>query len=147
MTAAFPTRGLFLYADDDRDDVQLVADAFGAFQDQIDLVTFSNGAQLLKYLEGLPSNIAPCLIILDINMPVLNGRETLALIRESGRYKDTPVVMFSTSNTAGEREYARLFNAVFHSKPIHFAQLTAIVKEMVLQCTELFRLRLEGRQQ
>ena len=94
MTSTLPPKGLVLYADDDLDDLQFIVDAFSEYQSQIDLVTFPHGADLLAYLSTLPEATTPCLVILDVNMPVLNGKETLQAIRAKERFLDMQVVLF-----------------------------------------------------
>lgn len=55
----------------------------------------NNGAEALKVLESC--NQLPHLILLDINMPVLNGKEFLKIIKKNKLYKHIPTVMFTTS--------------------------------------------------
>ena len=55
----------------------------------------NNGAEALKILES--SNQLPHLILLDINMPVLNGKELLKILKSNALYKHIPTVMFTTS--------------------------------------------------
>ncbi|HEX2606218.1 MAG TPA: response regulator, partial [Flavisolibacter sp.] len=82
MTKAFLSKSLVLYADDDSDDIELIQDAFRAYAHNVELVVFRNGLELLDYLKEIrPYQPNPCLIILDINMPILDGKDTLKRIR------------------------------------------------------------------
>ena len=49
MTQSLPPKGLVLYADDDPDDIDLVSEAFSEYAQNVELVTFSDGIELLRY--------------------------------------------------------------------------------------------------
>ena len=63
----------------------------------------ANGEEALAYLENHPSAL-PCLIILDLNMPRMNGTQTLRFLKSDERYKDITVIIYSTSVNPLERE-------------------------------------------
>ena len=74
-----------LWADDDADDLFIVREVMESY-DGYHVVEMSNGRQVLDYLDTIKSSaLLPTLIILDINMPVLNGKETLAMIKGDER--------------------------------------------------------------
>jgi CheY-like chemotaxis protein len=50
-------------------------------------------------------HMLPSFILLDLNMPVLNGRETLRMIRETKSISSVPVVIFSTSSNPNEKSF------------------------------------------
>src|SRR5215210_7426201 len=88
---------LVLYADDDMDDFLMIREAFESY-DHLHLVHALNGEEAFIELNQMhQNNTMPCLIILDINMPLINGREALEKIKAHQHYKDIPVVLFSTS--------------------------------------------------
>src|SRR5215218_1688315 len=96
-----------VYAEDDWDDVQFVRDCFKKYSDKIELVHAPNGSEALTALTDLQQkDIMPCLIILDINMPLMDGRQTLVKIKENHVFKKVPVVMFTTSNSHMDKEFA-----------------------------------------
>ncbi len=137
MTKSLPPKSLVLYADDDTDDQELIREAFDEFSSFIELVTFENGAQLLHYIERLARlQPKPCLIILDINMPVMDGKQTLKKLRGLAECKEVPVVLFTTSTLPAEADYARHHDAGFVTKPLHTRQLHLIVSQLTEHCTD-----------
>jgi CheY-like chemotaxis protein len=90
-----PTSPLILVVDDDEDDRLFIRDAFREHLSTCQLVTAPDGVAALEWLATAPQ--VPTLMLLDINMPRMNGLEVLRKIRESTRWRSLPVVMFTTS--------------------------------------------------
>lgn len=134
---ATPSKSLILYADDDQDDLLLLKDAFTNYSSNIEMKTFENGFQMVTFLKELSvMDETPCLLILDINMPVKSGREALVEIRSMERYKSTPVVLFSTSSSPSDKEFAIQHGAGFITKPINGRQMALIADEFIDHCAE-----------
>jgi CheY-like chemotaxis protein len=130
-------KNIVLYADDDPDDLDLVKDAFTQFAQDVEVLTFENGSEAITYLLRLEEHDpTPCLIILDINMPILNGKDTLVRIRATERFASVPVVLFTTSSQPHDQEFARRHNAGFITKPIEFRQMELIADQFVDHCSE-----------
>ena len=143
MTKSLPPKSLVLYADDDTDDLALLREAFSDYTHVIDLLTFHSGVELLHYLEQLSSlQPAPCLIILDINMPRINGLEVLKQLRSKNGYEDIPVVLFSTSTLPSEAAHAQSLNAGFVTKPLVSSQIHQIVDTLLAHCNDEVKQRL-----
>lgn len=137
MTQSLPPKSFILYADDDRDDIDLVRDIFEDYSQSVELKTFSDGLALLDYIRGIGQfEPAPCLIILDINMPRKDGKETLCELRTIEGYEDVPVVLFSTSTLPSEMAFAKSFNAGFVTKPLHIDQIHQLVDRMLDHCSD-----------
>lgn len=140
MTQTTPPTHLVLYADDDADDIKFVEESFSETTTNIELITAYNGLDLLKYLERLsPFDPDPCLIILDVNMPLLNGKETLLRIRDMQRFRNVPVVLFTTSSTELDKSFARKYNAGFVTKPLNNAQMRNITDRFIEHCSDEVR--------
>ena len=135
MTQSLPPKSLILYADDDPDDLDLVKDLFAKYETVVDLVTFDNGLQLLQYIKrsDLLHN-GPCLVILDVNMPLIDGKENLKRLRSMDGCSDVPIVLFTTSSQPHEAAFAHKYNAAFITKPLHAAQAHMIVDRMLEHC-------------
>ncbi len=137
MTQSLPPKSLVLYADDDPDDIQLLSEAFEVYSNDLELMTFTDGIELLRFIETVdPFHVAPCLFILDINMPLLNGKETLRRLRRLDSFADVPVVLFSTSSLPADAAFAKNFNAGFVTKPLHTNQVHLIIDEIIEHCSD-----------
>lgn len=137
MTKNIAPKNIVLYADDDTDDIELVEEAFRHFASNVEVLTFQNGSQALSYLKNLSDDDpVPCLIILDINMPVLNGKETLVRLRQLEKYEGVPAVLFTTSSMPLDKAFAQRYNAGFVTKPLSFEQMEIIAKQFINHCTE-----------
>lgn len=137
MTQSLPPKSLVLYADDDPEDIELVSEAFQAYAQNVELMTFADGVELLNFIETVdPLHVAPCLFILDINMPRLNGKETLRRLRRIETFAEVPAVLFSTSSLPADAVFAKNFNAGFVTKPLHTNQVHLIIDEIIEHCSD-----------
>jgi len=147
MTQTNTRKHVVLYADDDPDDLMLVKEAFTRYSDNVEVVTATDGEQAISFLAGLDHfDPAPCLIILDINMPRLDGKEALKRIRSLQRFQEIPVVLFTTSSYTVDREFARQHKAGFITKPLDVRQIESIADQFVQHCTDEIKKSL-GKQQ
>ncbi|GGR84861.1 response regulator [Deinococcus sedimenti] len=85
-----------LLADDNLGDRLLAEEAFSALDADVDLHFCENGRQALDRLRG-PDQWQPDVVVLDINMPVMDGFEALRQIRTDPDLRQYPVVMLSSS--------------------------------------------------
>ncbi|GAB4043780.1 response regulator [Spirosoma litoris] len=121
----YPTHAVFI-ADDDEDDRLLLKYAFTQHSPECELIFAEDGLALLDALAQLTSE--PCLIILDLNMPRLNGLEALQVLRLSTQYKHTPIVILTTSSDATDRQDAYALGAnEYLIKPISLDLLGQMV--------------------
>lgn len=124
-----------LYAEDDIDDVFFVQECFKKFDDKINLLRAENGVDALQMLENLhQQDIAPCLVILDINMPVMDGRQALMRIKQNTKFRDLPVVMFTTSNSKLDRDFAIKWGADFLTKPLKYSEVEELAEAFARRC-------------
>lgn len=125
-----------LYAEDDLDDLFMIRQAFEQFDGSTQILHSGNGFEALEQLNKAKANQQlPCLIILDINMPGMNGREALIRIRQSESFKNIPVVLFTTSSSDLDRAFAKKWGAEFITKPLVFSELEMLAKRFVSLCT------------
>lgn len=137
MISPVTSKNIVFYADDDTDDLELVKDAFDRYANNVEVVTAKDGVQALSYLQSLDAyTLTPCLIILDINMPVFNGRDVLKRIKEIPTLAPVPVVLFSTSSSPMDKEFARKYNAGFVTKPLDVSQMKMITELFIDHCSD-----------
>ena len=124
-----------LVAEDDADDRMLLKDAFKESSLVNDLRFVEDGEQLLAYLRRQGQFAEPGdapfagLILLDLNMPRMDGREALAIIKKDAVLKSIPVIVLTTSTEEDDVFYAyRLGVSSYISKPVTFEGLVNVVK-------------------
>jgi CheY-like chemotaxis protein len=126
------TRFVVIYADDDQDDLLLMREAFSKYDNSVEMITVNDGTDLLEYLNVVyHTNLLPILIILDINMPKLNGKETLKAIRKIELFNTIPVILYSTSSSAVDKEFASQHEATFFSKPYTYSELEKVTEKFL----------------
>jgi two-component system response regulator len=113
-----------LVVDDDEEDRFIIQDGFTEVGAE-DIVHFEeNGEKALQYLEdSYNQKDLPSLIILDLNMPRLNGTQTLRAIKSDDRFNNIRVLIYSTSLNKIEKEQCMLLGAEeYIIKPLTFAE-------------------------
>jgi CheY-like chemotaxis protein len=118
-----------LYVDDDREDRELFSEAIANINPSINCLLASNGADAMTKL----TQSKPDYIFMDINMPVMDGKECLQQIRNDPSLAHIPVIMYSTSSNERDiSECSALGANDFIVKPSSFRalcdELTAIFK-------------------
>ncbi len=123
-----PTHSVFI-ADDDEDDRLLLQYAFTQHCPECHLRFAEDGLVLLADLDQDSS--LPCLIILDLNMPRLNGLEALRVLRHSVLYQQTPIVILTTSSDEADKKLAYELGAnEFLVKPLSLDSLGKMVQHL-----------------
>ncbi|RPD49090.1 response regulator [Paracnuella aquatica] len=89
-----------LIVEDDEDDQNLLSSAFEKIGKRELVRFFKNGHDLLRHLDAMPPGQHPALVVLDYNMPLLNGGQTLRRIRAHATQHSVPAVVFSTGFTS-----------------------------------------------
>jgi CheY-like chemotaxis protein len=110
-----------LLIDDDKDDQFLFCEALKEISENIAFDVADNGIQGIRLLND--SKTLPDFLFLDINMPLMNGWETLKIIRASPPLHDLPVTMYSTSNCKEEMYIFQKMQAKYIVKPGSFETL------------------------
>ena len=123
-----------LIAEDDVDDRFLLKKAFeeSGFTESVDFV--DNGIQLLEYLkqsQQAQRQNYPRLILLDLNMPRMDGKKVLKEIKEDPEFKKIPVVVFTTSrNELIINKCYEMGANTYIIKPVSFDGLLSIVQQL-----------------
>jgi len=119
-----------LLVDDDVIDRELFIDAMNLVGNNYEVAEAGNGQLALDYLRK--TTIPPHLIILDLNMPVKDGRETLKELKEDPLLKSIPVCIMSTSGAHFDVQSAYEEGAsLFLVKPLEFDKLIEMLTSLL----------------
>jgi CheY-like chemotaxis protein len=123
-----------LIVDDDTDDREIIRDAFMSnHKDHREYVFIENGEKLITYLEKADIETMPSLIMLDLNMPGKDGREVLKEIKGSERFRQIPIIVFTTSGSQKDKQTAYDLGAnCFITKPDTFNKLVDLTNSIML---------------
>lgn len=125
-----PGKTIF-WADDDPDDLEVFRELMQEIAPSYQLIEFHNGLDLIENLRKISAPQYPCLIVLDMNMPVLNGRDTLAILKADESLKEIPVVVFTTSQSALDKKFCAHFKTEMITKPPVYDHLIDIIRSFV----------------
>ncbi len=126
-----------LIADDDIDDCQMIREALIESRLLNQLHFVQDGEELMNYLrhegkfEDRNNFPLPGLILLDLNMPRMDGREALKAIKSDATLRQIPVVVLTTSQA--EEDVFRTYNLgvnSFITKPVAFEALVQIMRDL-----------------
>lgn len=121
-----------LVVDDDPDEIELLREAFSEVAPRVTCYGAANGLAALDYLSD-PSQVLPDIILLDINMPVMNGWDFLRNVKKSERFREIPVVVYTTTNREQDRHLADSLGAKkFIRKPDNYSALKRELEGLLL---------------
>lgn len=122
-----------LLVEDNENDVLLTREGFKQSKFLVDLDHVENGEECLAYLrkEGRFADApTPDLVLLDLNMPRMNGREVMQRMVEDPRLRRIPVVVLTTSS--GEEDVIEMYDlrcSSYITKPVDFEQFQRVISE------------------
>jgi len=117
-----------LLVDDDAIDTMTVKRAFKEIHVVNDLVCTGNGKEALDYLRN-EGNERPCIILLDLNMPKMNGVEFLRIAKQDEVLKIIPVVVLTTSKEDQDKvDSFRLGVAGYMIKPVDYRKFVEVMR-------------------
>jgi CheY-like chemotaxis protein len=128
-------------ADDDLDDQELIRQGLKDCKIDVKIVSVYDGVRLVDYLlkrQNHKNNTEmPNLILLDLNMPLMDGFQVLKQIRAFNSLRNIPVYVITTSNSQREKEIALDLGASgFYSKGASSKDIRRIVQEICRECFE-----------
>lgn len=117
-----------LLVEDDSVDVMTVKRALRDLNVESELVSTGDGEEALAYLKE-DGNTKPSVILLDLNMPKMNGTEFLSIIKKDEKLKKIPVIVLTTSNSEQDiSESFELGAAGYMVKEVDYKRFTEIIK-------------------
>ncbi len=131
-TKNIPLHKLILIGEDDIDDKEILEEIFSSMDSLIKLTFINDGQKLVSFLENATLENLPGLIILDYNMPHLNGAEILRSIQQNEKVKNIPKIIWSTANADGFKNICLQLGArEYLVKPSRFKDLESMIKQML----------------
>ena len=124
-----------MLVEDDRVDAMTVKRAFKELRITNRLIHAVNGEQALEYLRDKTEG-SPCVILLDLNMPKMNGIEFLKIVKQDETLRKIPVVVLTTSGD--EQDVIESFNlsvAGYVVKPVDYKKFVEAVRTIKLYWT------------
>ncbi len=130
-------RETILLVEDNADEAELAELAFARLNAEYDLQIVANGEEALDFLFASgrycdrPDYRKPALVLLDIDLPQLNGFDVLRALRSSAAYHHTPIAFLTTSdeNADIEEGYALGVNS-YLQKPLGFDQFAQLLQDV-----------------
>ncbi|MBK7878271.1 MAG: response regulator [Planctomycetes bacterium] len=126
-----------LYVEDDENDVFFIRHAMKSARVRYELVVAVDGREAQDYLAGKDGyadrtlHPLPCLVLLDLNVPIVPGLELLRWMREQPELVSIPVVIFSASGQGCDREHARSMGATdYLLKPGDMTKLPSLLEQL-----------------
>ena len=117
-----------LLVEDDKVDVMTVMRALKEIKVTNPVVNLENGEEALKYLRD-PKSDKPCIILLDLNMPIMNGIEFLQVVKHEVLLKRIPVVVLTTSEEQQDKMNSfDLGVAGYMAKPVDYRQFVEVMR-------------------
>lgn len=120
-----------IFAEDNPQDLQLFKYALSQVEKPIQLIHYENGRECLASISDIyPPSIA-CILV-DLNMPYINGFELIAALRQKPDFEHTPIIVFTSTNSNEERLKSFQVGAnAYVAKPTELEELVEIVDHIV----------------
>src|SRR5688500_13041898 len=94
-----------LIVDDDADDRNLIKESLDQCVVPVQITELTDGSEVMAYLEKCLPAAKPTLILLDLNMPIMNGFDVLIDIKKKPQFESIPVYVFTTSNSIRDKTH------------------------------------------
>src|ERR1700739_2484280 len=128
-------RPVILLVDDDIDDRLLLKEALISINNNCLVLEALDGRKALIWLkDARDKHMLPDLIVLDISMPVLDGKELLAILKSEEKLRDVSIVVFTTSSNIADINYCKQFNVDLITKPFELSLLYKIAEKLLSYC-------------
>ena len=126
-----------LFVDDDSDDTFLFREILAEVNPSLLFTSAVNGEDALQKLTA-PGALLPQLIFMDLNMPRMGGKECVSAIKGHDNLKHIPVIMYTTSSYAKDKEEALQAGATYYiTKPSSYKELKETLLIVAKNLTDL----------
>ena len=123
-----------LCVDDDEDDLFFIREALKLSGLSLNMVEAKNGQEAYDYLKVARNEEVPSLIIMDMNMPKMDGKQTIQLIKSDLKLKSIPIAIFTTSSNTIDKNYFEKLGINFITKPFDYTVFVKKIIELLDKC-------------
>jgi CheY-like chemotaxis protein len=121
-----------LLVEDDHVDILTIKRAMKEIGVANPVVTRENGEDALAYLRD-PASARPCIILLDLNMPIMNGLEFLQQAKHDEQFRSIPVIVLTTSEEQHDKvDSFKLGVAGYMAKPVDYRRFVDMMRSIDL---------------
>jgi CheY-like chemotaxis protein len=121
-----------LLVEDDHVDILTIKRAMKEIGVANPIVTQENGEDALAYLRD-PASARPCIILLDLNMPIMNGLEFLQQAKHDEQFRSIPVIVLTTSEEQHDKvDSFKLGVAGYMAKPVDYRRFVDMMRSIDL---------------
>ncbi len=126
-----------LIVDDDTDDQILFVEAILNIDPFCECDAVENGVEALNFLRN--TNTLPSVILLDLNMPLMNGHLFLQKVKKIADFKHIPIAVFSTSTNIDDDQTSKKLGAnFFFTKPNNIKDLEKAITKIMFPATGVY---------
>lgn len=122
-----------LYVDDDEDDRMLLEDTFHMVAPDYKVESVQSGLEALEYLKQKNDQL-PCLLIVDLNMPVMTGKEVIQQLKSDKQYENLQIVAFTTSSDPNDKADCAKYGVDMITKPLNLREFEKAAGRLAEYC-------------
>jgi CheY-like chemotaxis protein len=126
--------GYILIADDDQDDIDMLTTALKELESNLEVRIANNGKNVLEQLRHANAEAVPCMLVMDMNMPRMDGRETVVALKAHEHLKNLPIVLYSTSKNKTDEMFAEKWGVRYFQKPDTVQGLNEMARSILVMC-------------
>lgn len=127
---------IILIADDDLDDLELLEEMLLHLNEHTTVHTVTSGREITQFITNCEPDYLPHLIVLDYNIPDMNGLDIFRVIQGYSYLRHVPVVFWSTSNATSLKAACEQAGAyTFVTKPTSVQDVQAFAQQLISICT------------
>jgi CheY-like chemotaxis protein len=125
---------IVLYIDDDTDDCDFFSEILKETKPDIQLIVANNGRQAIRVLHETKKQEIPCLIVLETDMPQMDGKRIFKEVRTDETLSEIPIVVFTNSSNKEDINFWEERGITVITKPITATDFRKVVTEMIDRC-------------
>jgi CheY-like chemotaxis protein len=127
---------IIFYADDDADDRQLLCRALLSIDENYKILEVEDGDEAINGLKKMKkTGVLPALIVLDINMPKIDGKQAYVFIKSDEVLSGIPVIIFSTSKSEMDKLFFKRKTTLYITKPTDYTHIVEAAAKMLSHCS------------